>query len=139
MVPEQGMPMNGPPAIRPDQSDPGGFQARADGPQVEVRTYEGDLIRIVPPSVAAKLVQSRLADDLRHCVRLKLGFRWLPPRLDRISDRPDLDQMQRRDPKRYAAFWRGARDAHMGKGALGRRTVDGAVRFSSTTKDSERT
>jgi hypothetical protein len=130
--------VTGPPAARPTQSDPGGLQARADGQQVEVRTYEGELIRIVPSSVAANLVQSQLADELRHCIRLKLGFRWLPPRLDRISDRPNLEQMQRRDPGRYAALWRGTRDAHIGKGALGRRTLDRAVRFPSATKDAER-
>jgi len=131
--------MTGPPAAQPAQSDPGGFQARADGQQVEVRTFEGELIRIVPSSVAGDLVQARLADDLRHCLRLKLGIRWLPPRFDRPSGRPDLDQMQRRDPGRYATLWRGNRDAHVGKGALGRRTVDGAVRFASPPSGANRT
>jgi hypothetical protein len=42
--------------------------------------------------------------------------------------------MRRQDPGRFAALWRGDLDAHVGKGALGRRTVDGAVRFSSTFK-----
>jgi hypothetical protein len=37
--------MNGFPGTRPQPTDPGGFQARADGQQVEVRTYEGELIR----------------------------------------------------------------------------------------------
>ena len=123
--------MTGPPVARPHPADPGGFQARADGQQVEVRTYEGELIRVVPASVAGGLIQARLADDLRHCVRLKLGIRWLPPRFDRPSGRPDLDQMQRRDPGRYAALWRGTLDARVGKGALGRRMVDGAVEFTS--------
>jgi hypothetical protein len=124
--------MTGPPATQPLPADPGGFQARADGQQVEVRTYEGELIRIVPSSVADDLVQSRLADDLRHFVRLKLGIRWLPSRLDRPSGHPDLDQMQRRDPGRYAALWRGTCGGHVGRGALGRRTVDGALRFAPT-------
>lgn len=119
--------MTGPPAFEPHPADPGGFQARADGQQIEVRTYEGELVRIVPSFVADDLVQARLADDLRHCVRLKLGIRWLPPRLDRPSGRPDLEQMQRRDPARYGALWRGTLDAHVGKGALGRSTIDRAV------------
>jgi hypothetical protein len=123
--------MTGPPAPRPAQSDPGGLQARADGQQVEVRTYEGELIRIIPSCVADTLVHERLADDLGRCVRLRLGIRWLPPRLDRPSGRPDLDQMQRRDPGRYGKLWRGTLDAHVGKGALGLRTVDRAVRFAS--------
>jgi hypothetical protein len=123
--------MTGPPAPRPLPSDPGGNQARADGQQVEVRTFEGDLIRIVPWSMADYLIQRQLADDLRHCVRLKLGIRWLPPRLDRPSGRPDLAQMQRREPGRYAGLWRGTLDARTGKGALGRRTADKAIRFGS--------
>jgi hypothetical protein len=123
--------MIGPPAARPAQIDPGGYQARADGHQVEVRTYEGELIRIVPASVADALVQAQVADNLKHSVRLKLGVRWLPPRFDRPSGRPDLDQMQRRDPERYAALWRGTLDACVGKGALGRHTVDGNVGFEA--------
>jgi hypothetical protein len=121
--------MNGPPAAWLVQADPGGSQARADGQQVEVRTYEGELIRIVPLSVAYALVQAHIADNLKHSVRLKLGIRWLPPRFDRPSGRPDLDQMQRRDLGRYAALWRGTLDAHVGKGALGRRTIDLTVAF----------
>jgi hypothetical protein len=114
----------GPPAAGPTPSDPGGLQAGADVQQVEVRTYEGELVRIVTSSVAAELVRTRLADDLTHCVRLKLGIRWLSPRLDRASGRPDLDYMQRRDPERYNALWSGTRDAHVGKGAVGRRVID---------------
>ena len=119
-------------AGNPATSDPGGIQARADGHQVEVRTYDGELIRIVSSSVAADMVRARLADDLQHCLRLKLGIRWLPPRFDRPSGRPDLKQMERREPGRYAALWRGTRDARVGKGALGRRTVDRAVAFMAT-------
>lgn len=122
--------MTGPPAVRPAQSDPGGFQARADGQQVEVRTYEGELIRIVPKSVADALVQGNIADVLKHSLRLKLGIRWLPSRFDKPSGRPDLDQMRRRDSGRYAALWRGTLDARAGKGALGRRTIDASVSFS---------
>ena len=131
--------MTGPPATRLISSDPGGTQARADGQQVEVRTYEGELIRIVPSSVADGLVDAQLADGLQHCVRLKLGIRWLPPRLDRPSGRPDLDQMQRRDPERYAKLWKGTLDARTGKGALGRRTVDRALRFPFPTEGTNRT
>jgi len=95
--------MTGPPATGPAQADPGGFQAGADGQQVEVRTYEGELIRVVPASVADALVQAQVADNLKHSVRLKLGVRWLPPRFDRPTGRPDLDQMRRRDPGRVSA------------------------------------
>jgi hypothetical protein len=120
--------MTGPPAASASQSEPGGYQARADGQQVEVRTYEGELIRIVREPLAECLVQAQLADDLGHCLRLKLGIRWLPPRLDRPSGRPDLKCMQRRDPERYGALWRGTGNAHVGKGALGRSAIDRSVR-----------
>jgi hypothetical protein len=126
--------MTGPPAALPVQTDPGGIQARADGQKVEVRTHDGELIRAVPSSIAAGLVEAGLADKLPHCVRIKLGIRWLPSRLDRQSEPPDLEQMQRREPGRYAALWRGVRDAHVGKGALGRTTGDGAVRFGRCRK-----
>src|SRR5437879_1668278 len=122
--------IGGPPAARPTYTDPGGLQARAGGQQVEVRTYEGELIRMVTPSVADDLIQSGVADNLKHSVRLKLGIRYLPTRLDRPSGPPDLDQLQRRDPDRYAAFWRGTQDARVGKGALGRRTTDRMILFS---------
>ena len=124
--------MTGPPIRRPIQTDPGGFQARADGQQIEVRSYDGELIRIVSSFVADELVRARLADDLRHCLRLKLGIRWLPPRLDRPSGRPNLEQIKRREPDRYDALWRGTRDAHVGKGALGRSTIDRAVSVERT-------
>lgn len=121
--------MTGSKAPRPAKSDPGGIQARADGHQVEVRDFGGELIRIVTSSVAADMVRARLAGDLQHCLRLKLGIRWLPTRFDRPSGRPDLNQIERGEPGRYAALWRGTRDARTGKGALGRRTVDSAVAF----------
>ena len=120
----------GPPAARPTYTDPGGLQARAGGQQVEVRTYEGKLIRMVIPSVAEDLIQSGLANNLKHSVRLKLGIPYLPSRLDRPSGPPDLDELRRRDPDRYAAFWRGTKDARVGKGALGRRTTDHVIPFS---------
>src|SRR4051812_36565855 len=126
--------MTGPPAARPLQTDPGGLQARADGQQVEVRTYEGELIRVVTAPVAQGLIDGGLADDLRHCVRLKLGIRWLPPRFDRASGRPDLERMQRREPDRYAALWRGTLDARVGKRALGRGVVDGNLRIGPLRK-----
>jgi hypothetical protein len=127
--------MSGPPATRPLPTDPGGFQARADGQQVEVRTYEGELIGMVSLAAADDMVRVRLADDMKHSLRLKLGIRWLPPRFDRPSGRPDLNQMERREPARYGALWRGTLDARVGKGALGRRTIDRAVRFASTRDD----
>lgn len=126
--------MIGPPAARPPQTDPGGIQARADGQQVEVRSYEGDLLRVLPSAQARLLVESGLADEMEHCVRVKLGIRWLPPRFDRPSGRPDLEQMERREPSRYAAFWRGTLDADVGKGALGRRGVDSTVHLRGTRR-----
>lgn len=129
--------MTGPPPAAALSSDPGGIQARADGQQVEVRTYEGELVRLLSSSAAAKMVREGLADDMKHGLRLKLGIRWLPPRFDRPSGRPDLNQMKRREPERYAALWRGTLDARVGKGALGRRTIDRAVRFASK-KDGSR-
>jgi hypothetical protein len=125
--------MTGPPAARRLPSDPGGFQARADGRQVEVRTYEGELVRVVPTSIAKYLVQSGLADNLKHSVRLKLGIRSLPTRLDRPAGPPDLVKMQRRDPDRYKKLWTGSLNPHVGKGALGRRTGDSAVRLRCPT------
>ena len=127
--------MTGPPAPRPLQTDPGGFQARADGQQVEVRTYEGDLIRFVDLATADQLVALRLADERRHGLSLKLGIRWLPPRLDRASGRPDLEQMRRRDPGRYDGLWKGTLDARAGKGALGRHVSDATVRIGFRDTD----
>jgi hypothetical protein len=123
--------MTGPPVLWSLATDPGGIQARAGGQRVEVRTYDGDLVGIVLSSVGDDMVRARLADDMKHGLRLKLGIRWLPPRFDRPSGRPDLNQMERREPARYAALWRGTLDARVGKGALGRRTIDRAVRFAS--------
>jgi hypothetical protein len=37
--------------------------------------------------------------------------------------------MRRREPSRYDALWKGTRDAHVGKGALGRGLIDGSVRI----------
>ena len=122
--------MTDPPAARPTPTDPGGLQARADGQKVEVRTHEGELIRIVDSIVGGALVRAGLADNLKHCVRLKLGIRWLPPRLDPPSGRPDLEQLRRREPERYTRLWRGTRDVHTGRGALGRHTIDSSVTFT---------
>jgi hypothetical protein len=119
--------VTGPPAERPFHTDPGGLQARADGQQVEVRSYEGELLRIMPMAQARQLVERGLADEMKHCVRVKLGIRWLSPRFDRPSGRPDLELMQRRDPQRYAALWRGNHEAHVGKGSLGRKVADSTV------------
>jgi len=120
------------PAAQPAHADPGGYQARADGQQVEVRNYEGELLRLVTPSAAAALVRGGLAHDMKHGLRLKVGIRWLPARFDRPSGRPDLDRMSQSEPDRYAGLWRGTRDAHAGKGALGRCTVDSTVHFKAS-------
>lgn len=49
---------------------------------VEVRNYDGDLIRVVPEAVAEQLVEAKLADRLR----VYGGFL---PRDNRKSCRPD--------------------------------------------------
>ena len=103
----------------------------AEAQQVEVRTFEGELIGKVSLAAAREMVAGKLADQMKHGLSLKLGIRWLPSRFDRPSGRPDLKQMERRDPGRYTALWRGTRDAVVGKGALGRRTIDKSVRFAS--------
>jgi len=121
--------MSNRPAQRPTANAPGGLRARADGQKVEVRTYEGELIRIVDSSRGAELIRAGLADNLDHCIRLKLGIRWLPTRSERPSGPPDLDQMRLREPQRYAGLWRGTPDARTGKGALGRQNVDRTVPF----------
>ena len=117
------------PAELPTSNDPGGIRARADSQRVEVRTFEGALIRIVDSDLGDAVVRAGLADNLKHCVRLKLGIRWLSPRLDRPSGPPDLEQLRRREPERYAELWRGKQNAHTGKGALARHAVDRAVAF----------
>lgn len=122
------------PAVRPIQAAPGGYQARADGQGVEVRTYEGELVGILSTCAANELVQAGLADNLKHSVRLNLGIRNLTSRFDKPSGRPDLDQMRRRDPDRYKKFWQGSMKARVGKGALGRSTTDSSVCFSGTRK-----
>jgi hypothetical protein len=130
--------MTGPPAARPLPTDPGGFQARADGQQVEVRTFEGELVGMVSSSAADDMVSGQLADGMKHGLRLKLGIRWLPPRFDRPSGRPDLNVMQRRNPERYAALWRGTLDARVGRGSLGKRTDDRALRFAPAAGGSKK-
>lgn len=106
-------------AERPTANDPGGLRARADGQKVEVRTYEGELIRSVDSALAEDLVRAGLADNLKHGLRLKLGIRWLPSRSERLSGPPDLDQMCLKEPKRYAGLWSGTRDARTGKRRAG--------------------
>jgi hypothetical protein len=98
--------------VRPIQAAPGGFRAWAKGQRVEVRDYDGELIRTVTPHVARQLLENELVDELAHSLRLKLGVRWLPPRLDKASGDPDLEQMRKREPERYADIWRGAGGEH---------------------------
>jgi hypothetical protein len=69
--------MSWPPAARSTLFDPSGMQVRADGQQVEVRTLEGEVIRSLPLAAAQALLAGGLAGNLPHCVRLKLGIRWL--------------------------------------------------------------
>jgi hypothetical protein len=119
------------PAEGPTSNDPGGLRARPHGHKVEVRTHEGELIRIVNASVGDELVRAGLAENSRYGVRLKLGIGWQPPRLDRSSGCPDLEQMRRKEPGRYASLWRGTHGARTGKGALGRQIVDHSVVFAA--------
>jgi hypothetical protein len=129
----------GPPAVRPAPSESGGPQAPAEGQRVEVRTYEGELIGRLPRDRAKELLDGGLADELPRYLRLKLGIRWMPPQLDKPSGRPDLEQMQRREPERYDDFWRGKRDARIGKGALGRCLIDGNLRIGPTGQPPQKT
>jgi hypothetical protein len=57
-------------------ANPGGFWTWAADQRVKVRLYG-------PLTVAGDLIEIQLADVLRYCVRLKIGFRWLPPRSGR--------------------------------------------------------
>ena len=100
------------PSLRRNRTDPGGSQARAVGQgTVEVRNYDGELIRRVTPEKANQLVLGGIADQLSHCLRIKLGIRCLPPRLDKVSPRPDLEELRRRKPEAYAEIWAGNRNA----------------------------
>jgi hypothetical protein len=121
--------MRSPPTRTLIGTDPGGTQAWTTGQKVEVRNYEGDLIRKVAPVIADELVKLGIADRMKYSVRIKLGIRWLTARFDRPSGPPDLDQMRRRDPVRYAALWQGTKSDCTGKGALGRSGVDRSVPF----------
>lgn len=111
-------------------SRPTSAPTRALGQRVEVRSHEGELIRTVAPGKVQELISSGLADQTGDHVTLKLGIRWIPPRSLRASGRPDLDELQMREPKRYAANWRGSLDPHVGRGALGRRTPDRLIVFA---------
>jgi hypothetical protein len=119
-----------PPAARPTLT-------RADGDRVEVRDFDGELIRIVSFQTASKLLEPGplghpLAERAAGHIRLKLGIRWLPPRdAKRPSGRPDLEEVKRREPGRYAANWRGDHDPHIGRGAIGKGTVDQVI-FTKT-------
>jgi hypothetical protein len=122
--------MIGLPATRPHRSAPGASvpQARADGLEVEVRTFGGALVRKVDRTVADQLIANKLGDRVGDGhIRLKLGIRWLPSRCDRVGGHPNLDEMQVREPERYDAIWRGNREAHSGKGAIGRESTDETV------------
>ena len=105
---------------------------RADGQWVEVRTYDGDLVRKVSIEIANKLTEpGSLADWTPSHVQLKLGIRWIPPRdAKKASGRPERDDM---DP----AIWRGSNDPHIGRGALGKTAVDRAVTTRIVRRDDQ--
>jgi hypothetical protein len=117
--------MNSPPAARPTSTP-----TRTLGRRIEVRSYEGDLIRTVVPEKGAELFTAGLADQVGDHLRLKPGIRWIPPRSLRSSGRPDLQELKDREPERYADKWRGSLDPHVGRGALGRRTTDRIIVFA---------
>ena len=117
--------MNSAPAPRPASTP-----TRTLGQRVEVRSYEGDLIRTVASEKGAELFTAGLADQVGDYLRLKLGIRWIPPRSLRPSGRPDLQELKDREPERYADKWRGSLDPHVGRGALGRRTTDRIIVFA---------
>ena len=114
----------------------GGAQAKHT---VEVRTFERELIKTVSREEADNLVSSGLAVAAGQHVRLKLGIRWRP-NSERSSPRPDLNELKRRQPERYAEIWAGNRNAtaQHGKGMLGRRGVDEVV-FLKSQPNSSRT
>ncbi len=122
--------MNSSPAVRPIHTP--AIRARADGQRVEVRSFDGELIRRVSGAAAAELFTAGLADQVGDYLRVKLGIRWIPSRGQKPSGRPDLDELNQREPGRYAANWRGSHDPHVGRGALGRRTTDRIIAFPPT-------
>jgi hypothetical protein len=64
------------------------------------------------------LVHEQRADDLRHCVRVAARYSVATAPRSAVSGRPDLDQMQRRDPGRYGKLWRGTVMPTWGKARL---------------------
>ena len=117
--------MNSPPAVRPTSTP-----TRTLGRRIEVRSYEGDLIRTVAPEKGAELCTAALVDQVGDYLRLKLGIRWIPSRGEKPSGPPNLEELKDRDPERYADKWRGSLDPHVGRGALGRRTTDRIIVFA---------
>src|SRR5215468_1127312 len=110
--------------LRPDQnrgawvSDPqqadllGGSQAQRT---VELRTCEGELVRKVTAVERKQLIDLGLAAPSGQHLRLKPGIRW-HPNSDRPSPPPDLEELRRRQPDRYAVIWKGNRNATAPKG-----------------------
>ena len=93
---------------------------------------DGKLLNYVSDAVA----QRYLTDGTAHAVRQHDGriarlYRRMPSERVHTAgfatahlDKPDLDQMRRKDPDRYAALWRGTISARTGRGALGRIGID---------------
>jgi hypothetical protein len=103
----------------------GGSQAKRT---VEVRTFEGDLVGMVPTAKGEQLITAGLGARAGQHIRLKLGIRWRP-NSERPAPPPDLREMQRRQPDRYAAVWAGNRNATAprGQGMVGRRGADEVI------------
>lgn len=121
--------MNSPPAARPSYSSPETPGSQA-APGVWLRDADGNGGRRISAGRAERLVAGGVALRVSAAgdLRLRAGIRMaLDSDLSMSNGMPDLSELQRRQPERYAAFWRGTKDARTGKGALGRSRTDRTV------------
>jgi hypothetical protein len=119
--------VNSPPAARPSQASPERPGAKAAG-EVWLRDFGGDGARRIPRALADRLVADGVCDRVSAAghVRLKLGIRSVLD-CEGSNGQPDLNELRRRQPERYAANWRGSQHPHIGRGALGRTAIDETV------------
>ena len=108
-----------PPETAVSRSAPGVIQARAGGRTVEVRSYEGSLLRKASEAECDALVVAGLAIRGAHFVRLQPTIKVPNMRAigDSTSRLPDLELMRKRQPVRYAAIWRGGKNNLVGQRA----------------------